>query len=82
MAAFGNRTQRILQLESSTGVVECRSTLCKQLFKQGPSMHGCSCHGGSRGACSHSAAVRIGFTDVCQPFDAQCRTKRITQVIH
>ena len=49
MAALGNRTQRILQLESSMGVVECRSTLCKQLFKQGPSMRGCSRHGGSRG---------------------------------
>jgi hypothetical protein len=31
------------------GVVECRSTLCIQLFKQGPSMRGCSRHGGSRG---------------------------------
>ncbi len=49
MAALGNRTQRILQLESSMGVVECRSTLCIQLFKQGPSMRGCSRYGGSRG---------------------------------
>ena len=31
------------------GVVECRSTLCIQLFKQGPSMRGCSRYGGSRG---------------------------------
>jgi hypothetical protein len=31
------------------GVVECRSTLSRQLFKQGPSMRGCSRHGGSRG---------------------------------
>ncbi len=49
MAALGNQTQRILQLESGMGVVECRSTLCRQLFKQGPSMRGCSCYGGSRG---------------------------------
>jgi hypothetical protein len=49
MAALGNRTQRILQLESGMVVVECRSTLCGQLFKQGPSMRGCSRHGGSRG---------------------------------
>jgi hypothetical protein len=32
---------------------------------------------------SHSrTAVWIGFTDVCQPSCAQCRTKLITQVIH
>jgi hypothetical protein len=31
------------------GAVECRSTLCIQLFKQGPSMRGCSRYGGSRG---------------------------------
>ncbi len=35
MAALGNRIQRILQLESSMGAVECRSALCTQLFKQG-----------------------------------------------
>ena len=56
MTALGNRNQRILQLESGMGVVECRSTLCRQLFKQGPSMRGCSRHGGSLGCWGGSRA--------------------------
>jgi hypothetical protein len=34
MAALGNRTQRALRLESSMGVVEYRSTLCRQFVNQ------------------------------------------------
>jgi hypothetical protein len=36
MAALGNRTQQVLQLESSMGVVECHSTLCIQLWMLTP----------------------------------------------
>jgi hypothetical protein len=52
-----------LQLESSMGVVECRSTLCIQLFKQGPSMRGCSRYGGSRGCWGSSSTAVLGSFD-------------------
>jgi hypothetical protein len=70
MAALGNRTQLVLQLESSMGVVECRSTLCIQLSKQGPSMRGCSRYGGSRGCwggLEHRRPWSLRFHDTYTP---------------
>ncbi len=45
------------------GVVECRSTLCIQLFKQGPSMRGCSRYGGSRLLGGTSSTAVLGSFD-------------------